>query len=199
MRSKSKSKIIFAIMTIFVCTILLISTSFALFTDTAEETTVRIQAGTLEIDLLQADNNGSYVSLENEPGNIFGNDEWEPNQTRVYFFKVVNNSNIRIKFTFYLVAEMMEMKDSLEYAVFEDQQFEDVTNKRDYYLSAEYADMYENRNTISGSSYVKMDPGEVKYYAVSVRMKPESGNEYQGKYCSIDVFLLAVQGNANNE
>jgi len=199
MRSKSKSKIIFAIMTIFVCTILLISTSFALFTDTAEETTVRIQAGTLEIDLLQADNNGSYVSLENEPGNIFGNDEWEPNQTRVYFFKVVNNSNIRIKFTFYLVAEMMEMKDSLEYAVFEDQQFEDVTDKRDYYLSAEYTDMYENRNSISGSSYVKMDPGEVKYYAVSVRMKPESGNEYQGKYCSIDVFLLAVQGNANNE
>jgi hypothetical protein len=94
---------------------------------------------------------------------------------------------------------MMEMTGSLEYAVFEDKQFEDVTNNRDYYLNAEYDDLYENRNSISGSSYVKMNPGDVKYYAVSVHMKPESGNEYQGKYCSIDVFLIAVQGNANNE
>ncbi len=199
MRSKSKSKIIFAIITIVVCTILLASTSLALFTDTADETVVRIQSGTLDIDLLQADNNGHYVSLEQEPGNIFGNDEWEPNQTRVYFFKVENKSEIRINFTFYLIAEMMEMKDSLEYAVFEDRQFEVVSENKNYYLSVDYADLYENRNSISGSSWVKMEPGDVKYYAVAVRMKPESGNEYQGKYCSIDVFLKAVQGNADIE
>lgn len=197
MQSKSKSKIIFAIITIFLCTILLASTSFALFTDTAEETTVRIQSGTIEIDLQQADSNGHYVSLENEPGNIFGNDAWEPNQTRVYFFKVVNKSNILIKFTFVLLAEMMEMADSLEYSVFEDQAFEDVRNDPSKYLGATYDNLYENRNPISGPNYVQMYPGEEKYYAVSVRMKPESGNEYQGKYCSIDVFLYAIQGNAN--
>ncbi len=197
MRSKSKTKIIFAIMTIFVCMILLVSTSFALFTDTAEETTVRVQAGKMEVDLLQADSNGHYISLENEPGNIFGNDGWEPNQTRVYFFKVENKSNIRIKFTFMLIADMMDMAGSLEYAPFTDQEFEDVRTNPDKYLDAEYYNLNENRNTISGANYVHLNPNEVKYYAVSVRMKWESGNEYQGKYCSIDVFLHAIQGNAD--
>ncbi|MBO5224464.1 MAG: hypothetical protein J6C23_08135 [Clostridia bacterium] len=196
MRSKSKSKIIFAIITIIVCTILLASTSLALFTDTAEETTVRIQSGTMQVDLQQADSNGHYVSLENKPGNIFGNDGWEPNQTRVYFFKVVNNSNIIVKFTFVLIADMMDMAGSLEYSSFEDQQFEDVKGSHSKYYNASYDNLYENRNPISGPTYVQMQPGEEKYYAVAVRMKWQSGNEYQGKYCSIDVFLHAMQGNA---
>ncbi len=198
MRSKSKLKIFFAIMTIVVCTVLLISTSFALFADTAEDVTVRVQAGVLDIDLQQADNNGHYVSLENEPGNIFGNDSWEPGQTRVYFFKVTNKSNIKVKFTFVLIAQMMEMKGALEYAVFEERSFEDVSANKDYYLNAEYEDMYENWNSISGPNYVQMIPNQEMYYAISVRMKPECENEYQGKYCSIDVYLEAQQGNANN-
>ena len=49
---------------------------------------------------------------------------------------------------------------------------------------------------LGGPTYVQMQPGEEKYYAVAVRMKWQSGNEYQGKYCSIDVFLHAMQGNA---
>ena len=197
MRSKSKSKIIFAIITIVVCTILLASTSLAIFTDTAEHVAVRVQAGKMQVDLLQADSSGHYVSLEQEPGNIFGNDEWEPGQTRVYFFKVKNDSNIRIKFTFVLLAQMMEMADALEYAVFENQKYEEDAGNKANYKSGDYSDLVENRNSISGERYVNMEPGDEKYYAVSVRMKgDESGNEYQGKYCSIDVHLYATQGNA---
>jgi hypothetical protein len=196
MRSKSKSKIIFAILTIIVCVIVLASTSFALFTDTAEPIAVRVQAGKLDIDLLQADSNGQYVSLDQEPGNVFGDEGWEPGQTRVYYFKIVNNSEIKIKYSFFLQAEMMEMENAMEYAVFEDKQFEIASNNADLYKNATYGDLVEDLNYVSDKTYMPMDPGEVKYYAVSVRMKEESGNEYQGKHCSIDVFLHAYQGNA---
>ena len=90
MRSKSKSILIRAIILICLCVIMIASTSLALFTDTAEPITVRIQAGKLDVDLAQADINGNYISLDNELGNILGDEEWEPNHTRLYFFKVIN-------------------------------------------------------------------------------------------------------------
>ena len=197
MRSKSKSKIVIAIITIFLCVMVIGATSLALFTDTAEPVRVRVQAGTLEVGLSQADNNGYYVNLDNKPGNILGDEEWEPNHSRVYFFKVENNGNIPLKFTFTLVADLMEMTGALEYSVFVNQEYENSADNKAKYYNATYIDMYENLNTISGAQYISLDPGESKYYAVCIRMKPESGDEYQGKYCEIDVFLHAVQNNAN--
>ena len=197
MRSKSKSKIVIAIITIFLCVMVIGATSLALFTDTAEPVRVRVQAGTLEVGLSQADNNGYYVNLDNEPGNILGDEEWEPNHARVYFFKVDNNGNIPLKFTFTLVASLMDMAGSLEYSVIADQPYEIPSENASKYLGGTFKNMYENLNTISGAQYISLDPGESKYYAVCIRMKPESGDEYQGKYCEIDVFLHAVQNNAN--
>jgi hypothetical protein len=172
-------------------------TSLALFTDTAKPITVRVQAGTLNVDLAQADSNGNYVTLDNEPGNILGDEEWEPNQTRLYFFKVENKGDIPLKFTFTFVAKLLEMDGAMSYAVFADQQYENPKDNPSKYLNVEYTDMSNNLNTISGSLYVPLRPGDEKYYAVAIRMKPESGNEYQNKYCEIDVILHAVQNNAN--
>ena len=45
--------------------------------------------------------------------------------------------------------------------------------------------------------YVFMQPGEAHSYLLAVHMPKESTNVYQGKLCTVDVSVFAVQGNAD--
>jgi hypothetical protein len=197
MEIKYKRKLFFIIMTICLCTTLLVSATFGLFT--AEDTTsVHVSSATMEMDLLQANEIGEYVSIKNQDGRVFGNAVWEPNQSRVVFLMVKNNSTIKIKYSLQFFADAAEMEGSLEYCAFESKYFDSTGKSWDELKAiATPTMMRDGANEISGSSYIVMQPGEEHYYAFAVHMLPESGNEYQNKNCTFDINVFAVQGNAD--
>lgn len=197
MFSKLKLNIIFAFMTILLCLSLLTTTTMALFTDSTGPIVARVNAGSMDVDLLQADENGDYASIKGEKGDVFGNQPWEPNHTRVVFLKIVNNSNIRIGYIFQLNVLVGDLVGALEVSVFNSEYYDTSTETWESISQKSAPVLLENGgNTVSGNDYVMMEVGEVHYYAVAVHMLPESGNVYQNKKCVIDVTVFATQGNA---
>ena len=197
METKYKRKLFFIIMTICLCTTLLVSATFGLFTSEST-TSVHVSSATMEMDLLKANEIGEYVSIKNQDAHVFGDAVWEPNQSRVVFLQVKNNSTIKIKYSLQFFADALEMEGSIEYCVFTSQYFD--TKGMSWAELNELAAktptlMKDGANELSGSSY--MQPGERHYYAFAVHMLPESGNEYQNKSCTFDISVVAWQGNAD--
>ena len=197
MKSKTRAKIFVAVFNIILCTALLFSATFALFI-TADEENVRLTAGELEMDLLIAQKDGTFRSIADGEGDVFGGVQWEPGYTEVVFLKVRNNSNIDVKYLFRLNTMMGEMDGSLEYSAFESAPFDtngmfwqDITAKSPAHM------MTDGINPISGSGYVYMKPGEERTYALAVHMIEGSDNRYQNKHCIIDVNVFAAQANAD--
>lgn len=197
MLSKFKTRIIFAVSTIVLCIVLLVSTTWSLFT--AEDSVgVRVTAGDMDLGLFQADKNGKYVDIENAPEHydVFGNFVWEPNATQVVFFKIVNNSNIPIKYTFQMDIENKNFSDAFEYVAFESEYF-DVKGMNWDSLQGERTSqtLIYGKNPLSGNEYIPMQPGGVAYYAVAVHMKHDAGNRHQDVGTEFDVAVFAIQGN----
>ena len=198
MFSKLKANVFFAVFTILLCFALLTTTTMALFTDSTTPIVARVNAGNMDIDLLQADEDGNYVSIKDGEGDVFGNNPWEPNQTRVVFLKIQNNSNIRVGYIFQLNVLVGDLVGSLEICSFDGEHY-DVSNETWDSLSEKSAPvpLKNGGNTLSGNDYVILEVGEADYYAVAVYMLSQTTNEYQNKQCVIDVAVFATQANAN--
>ena len=197
MEIKYKRKLFFIIMTICLCTTLLVSATFGLFTS-EDTTSVHVSSGSMQMDLLQANENGEYFSIKNQDGHVFGDAVWEPNQSRVVFLKVKNNSTIKIKYSLQFFADAADMEGALEYCAFESVYFNPTgMSWNELKLMAEPTEMKDGANEISGSSYIVMEPGQEHYYAFAVHMRSDSGDEYQEKSCTLDINVFAVQGNAD--
>ena len=197
MFSKLKLKMYFAFVTILVCVSLLAGTTFALFTDVSDPVIVRVHSGKLEIDLLQADDSGNYVSIKDGIGDVFGVEKWEPNRTQVVFLKVKNNGDIPLGYIFQLNVLVDDLIGALELSVWDSAYYDYAGESWETISQRATPTMLKNgTNTISGQDYVKLAPGEEDCYAVAVHMLPQTGNKYQGKTCLIDLFVYAVQGNA---
>jgi hypothetical protein len=65
-----------------------------------------------------ANSNGEYVSISDGNGELFGNEIWEPNQTRFVFLKIKSNSNIRVKYSMRIDALNEDMLGAFEYVSF---------------------------------------------------------------------------------
>ena len=88
----TKRALVSSILSLIVCVSMLIGSTFAWFTDSVTSGNNKIVAGTLEVDLLMADENGNYDSIAGENAAIFGEGSlaqdnaqqtlWEP----VFFF-----------------------------------------------------------------------------------------------------------------
>ena len=203
MRSKSTLKITFVVMKIILVMILMATTTFALFTDEDATQNVRVTAGSIHIDLLQADENGVYTSIVNENGDVFKGSLWEPNYAKVIYLQVQNNSEIHVKYTLRFNTMLGEMDGALEYCAFLNEGGVpiDTTNMTwESFSQGQTVSMLNNGyNPLSGTKYVALAPGESHYYAVAVHMLAESTNEYQNQSCILDINVWAVQGNADVE
>ncbi len=96
----TKRALLTSVMALVMCVVMLVGTTFAWFTDTASTAVNKIQAGNLDVDIV--DENGvsldggtlSFVNKENQ-SNIL----WEPGAT--FFtqgFKIVNKGNLALKY-----------------------------------------------------------------------------------------------------
>lgn len=189
--------------------VMLMGSTFAWFTDSVTNTGNKIEAGTLNVDLLMDKaHNGNYVSIADETGAIFSSDKdgngynWEPGMTQVVYLAVQNNGSLALNYSFVLDVVDNGLVGSLEYAVLNGTKAEDMTEVKTWEAVVEKAtadmpttgavgDVTDGETSFTPGRV--LEAGETAYFAMAVHMKEEAGNPYQDGSVTIDVKLLAKQ------
>ena len=197
--SKSKSTkraLLCSIMSLIICFAMLIGTTFAWFTDSVSSTGNKIQAGTLNIDLL-VKGDDVYKSVKADKAAIFNYDKWEPGYTEVKNIMVKTTGNLALKYTLKITAKGTVSK---------------LAEVIDVYYAASdvaVADRALNGLTKIGTLKDVLDgvdgtiindtliPGSntEDYATLALKMQETAGNEYQGLSIgsSFDLNLVATQ------
>ena len=176
----TKRALLTSVMALVMCVVMLVGTTFAWFTDTASTAVNKIQAGNLDVDIV--DENGdsldggtlSFVNKENQ-SNIL----WEPGAT--FFtqgFKIVNKGNLALKYKVVVSGTTGDAKllKAIEFNV--------VTEK-----TKEAAEALAKEGDLL-SNGASAPAAEGVYYYLRGHMKEEAGNEY--KNLTLDGISITV-------
>ena len=205
--TNTKRSLVMSILVLVLCCSLLIGGTFAWFTDSAATGSNKIQAGTLEVDLLMANPaTGEYTSIAGVDAAIFGasslvaqNDPtatlWEPGKTQIAYLAVDNkDSNLDLKYTIQLDVEDGGLIGALEYAIVDGAKYGDLTaaSWAEVKANAQSGDVPAGTIVAAPNGAIKADEG-LEYFALAIHMKESAGSEYQGKSITVDVAVLATQ------
>ena len=169
----TKRALLSSVMAMLICVAMLIGTTFAWFTDSASTAVNKIQAGTLEVQLLAEDGTsleGQTLSWQKASGAENEDVLWEPGCTyNLQSFKIKNNGNLALKYKIVItgIRGDAELNDVIEWTI------NDTALDVDHPLAAGASDTL----TISG------------------HMKESAGNEYQD--LSIDGIGITVVATQN--
>ena len=179
----TKRALLTSVMALVMCVVMLVGTTFAWFTDTASTAVNKIQAGTLNVDIVDKNGNSldgktlSFVNKENQ-SNIL----WEPGAT--FFtqgFKIVNKGNLALKYKVVVSGTTGDAK--LLKAI----EFDVVTEKTKEAAEA----LAKEGNLLKQNDSAPADTDAAKvYYYLRGHMKEEAGNEY--KNLTLDGISITV-------
>ena len=219
MMKTTKKSLIASGLSLLTCAALLIGTTFAWFTDSVSNTGNRIEAGTLDVDLLMDKDgagSGGYESIADGEGDIFSEKTgngilWEPGKTEIVYLAVQNKGSLALKYN--LLLDVTDgnpgLVGALEYAVLDGKQASDLTDVTTWeeVLAVEgvqTGDIAEGRTTAAPNGMLDeialtSEKNETDYFALAVYMKEDAGNEYQNGSVTIDVTLVATQATAEED
>ncbi|MBQ8850457.1 MAG: hypothetical protein IJ011_09020 [Clostridia bacterium] len=198
---KTKMNIFFIVLKVLLCITIMVSSTYALFTD-SDGASVCVTAGEMDVNLLQWTPDG-YKDISERQGDVFGTGLWEPGYTRVVFLKVENRSNVPVKYMLNMNVVINELSGAFEYCVFESDAFD--TGSYDWESLSQMGDVSELNGGVNDISdmkngnYIYLEEGGEVYYTLAVHMLPDDGNVYQNKTAAINIHLFAVQGNVSDE
>jgi len=201
----TKRALVSSILSLIVCVSMLIGSTFAWFTDSVTSGNNKIVAGTLEVDLLMADENGNYDSIAGENAAIFGEGSlaqdnaqqtlWEPGKTQIVYLAVENKGNLDLKYNIALNVVDGGLIGSLEYAIVDGAQYGALDTYTDWATlkaNAQTGDVVAGTTVAAPNGAITVAE-KTEYFALAVHMKEEADNKYQGKDITIDVTVLATQ------
>ncbi len=186
-RKNTKRALFASVISMLLCVTMLIGSTFAWFTDTARTTVNTIQAGTLDIDIQDAQGNslnGKTLSFADVNGNT--DILWEPGCTyKLQEVQVVNKGNLALKFK-------VEIK-----GIVGDTELADVI---DVVIGGENkGSLTEMMQDPDGAAYGVLMPAGGQNASASVgqielHMQESAGNQYQGKAISgLAIYVSATQ------
>lgn len=195
----TKRALLLSALSLLMCASMLIGSTFAWFTDSVTSAGNKIQAGTLDVQLLMH-NGTDYVDISNSADPIFGTAGlaqdstytlWEPGKTQVAYLAIKNNGNLSLKYKVALDVydSVKNLHEVMEYAIIPDAQPNEVTS----WSGGNKVNL--GKQVVSGND-VPMDPGSVHYFALAIHMPEEAGNQYQNGEVNFDLTVLAAQLNA---
>ena len=183
--SKStKRALISSTLAILMCVAMLIGTTFAWFTDTASTAVNKIQAGTLDVDIV--DKNGDSLdgkSLSFKDVNNNTDILWEPGATfNLDSFKIVNKGNLAFKYKVIIsgVNGNAKLLEAIDF-------FVKIGDAEKVALADWDGILLPEGKTATTDNEVV---GATDLITISGTMKKEAGNEYQG--LSIDGIGITV-------
>ena len=173
--SKStKRALVSSTLAILMCVAMLIGTTFAWFTDSVTNTGNKIQAGTLDVALL---NNGVDISDSNTP--VFNYELWEPGYSTGANLAVKNNGSLALKYE--LVLQNVVTTKGIENVI-------DVIVGGS--TVGTLADFMNGEILASGNLTASATSNT---YAIVLKMQETAGNDYQDAEATFDMLLRATQ------
>ncbi len=202
-QKSTKRAFLLSALSLLLCASMLIGSTFAWFTDSVTTAGNKIQAGTLDIQLLMnADGNG-YKDISDSTAPIFGTGSiaqnnnaetlWEPGKTQVAYLAIKNNGDLALKYKVALDVENVaeDLYKVMEYAIVPDAQYGSVTS----WTSGSSVEV----GTQSVSGDVSLAVGATHYFALAIHMDEEAGNEYQNGEVNFDLTILATQDTVESD
>lgn len=169
---QTKSALFSSVVALLLCFTMLLGTTFAWFTDTASSSVNTIQAGTLDIQLLDANGEsleGKTLAWQKATGDESEAVLWEPGCTyNLQTITIKNNGNLALKYKIEItgIQGSAKLNKAIDWTINNSNSVSDLG--ADHSLAADASDTL----TISG------------------KMKTTAGNEYQG--LSIDGVAITV-------
>lgn len=169
---QTKSALFSSVVALLLCFTMLLGTTFAWFTDNASSSKNKIQAGTLDIQLLDASGNsleGKTLSWQKATGHESEEVLWEPGCTyNLQTITIKNNGNLALKYKIEITGIQGDAK---------------LNEAIDWKIT--------NSNAVSalGADH-SLAVGKSDTLTISGHMKETAGNEYQG--LSIDGIAITV-------
>ena len=195
----TKRALLTSVMALLLCFTMLLGTTFAWFTDSAVSANNKITAGKLDVELYQWTDATTKAPISQSKAPVFDADIlWEPGYTSVVYLSIKNNGTLALKYT--VAIEVTQVSDHnlaevMEYAVTPDAEYGDVTSW------AGNGSKIENAPGTNKTDYadIELAPGAEHFFALSIHMLEEAGNEYMADSITFDIRVLAGQLMSEND
>ncbi len=193
----TKKALLTSVLSLLICVSMLIGTTYAWFTDSVTVAVNKIQAGTLDLQLLMH-NGTEYVDISQSDAPIFGigsiaqnnNAEtlWEPGKTQVAYLAIKNNGTLALKYKVALevVNKANDLYKVMQYAIIPDAEYQEVGS-----WAGNGENVAEGKQIVAEN--VSMAPNATHYFALSIHMSETAGNQYQDGQVDFDLNILATQ------
>ena len=186
-KKTTKRALLSSVMAIVLCLAMLIGTTFAWFTDSASTAVNKIQAGTLDVQLLDESGNsleGRTLAWQKAAGAENEEVLWEPDCTyNLQSFKIKNNGNLALKYKIAIsgIGGDAELLDAIDFTV----------TGVDGVATAAALNGFEGK--LAANSMTDA-------ITISGHMKESAGNEYQGLTIDgIGITVYATQDTVEND
>lgn len=188
----TKRALLASILALVMCFAMLLGSTYAWFTDSVTSANNKITSGTLDVELYKWTSATDSTKITNAQEPVFPNDVlWEPGHTQVVYLSIKNNGSLALKYKVALDVTQLSMEhliDVMSYVITPDAKFGDVT---EWAGNGTYIEK-QGYNPTSAND-VLLHPGEEHFFALSVHMDEEAGNEYQNQSVTFDIKVLATQ------
>lgn len=190
-----------SIVALMLCFSMLLGTTFAWFTDTVTSSGNKIVAGTLDVELILHTATGDFNISEDSrpifgPGSIAQNNAsetlWEPGKTQTVYLSIKNNGSLNLKYKVALEVTGItkNLNKAMKYIITPDATIDAPVAKADLNWTAGLTVVSGNNVAVED---VELTSGAEHFFALSVHMDEEAGNEYQNGSITFDLKVLAGQ------
>ncbi|MBQ6697988.1 MAG: hypothetical protein IJN09_03000 [Oscillospiraceae bacterium] len=215
MNSKAtKAALVTSLTSLVLCFTMLMGTTLAWFVDRVESTNNRIEAGNLEVDLVMR-KGGEYVSIADGSGDLFAEAEgadsisWQPGTTKTLYLGIRNTGSLPVKYEAvinvlnggllgvlnYSITDIGTTPPIGEIATVSDdsiRQGKIVTTAQSLLLGKGTLEA-----VVEDPVARELHADETHYYAFTVHMENDAGQEYQKQTISLGITVKATQANFN--
>lgn len=204
-KKSTKSTLVMSALALVMCISLLVGSTFAWFTDEVSSTGNKIEAGTLNIDMLVMDADGDYASIKASKAPVFNYDKWEPGYTKAVNVKVVNNGTLALQYSLQIITAQAMDEDAFRLSDVIDVYYaseEVVADTRDAFNAAVASEDLKLVGTLTdvilGGSMIQdtlLAKDDADFATIVLKMQETAGNDYQGLSVggTFDLKLFATQ------
>lgn len=216
--SNVKKTLIFSVSALFLSVSMLGGATFAYFTDSVDNSSNVIKAGTLELDFKHL-SGGDWISVKDQPNHqVFGTTSFEPGLTTCDKLKIENEGNLTFKYALNGAVALntadvgrygQRVSDVIDVFVSFKENAELTTDLRDdtvWNYAGTLSKVFDSKDMFSGVLLPKGEDFTGKYLneynaavgettiTVAMRMKENIGHAYQGmKLGKLNLTLNATQ------
>ena len=188
-RKQTKRALLTSIMALVMCVVMLVGTTFAWFTDTASTSVNKIEAGKLDVDMVDttgASLVGKTLSWQKAAGGANQEVLWEPGATyNLNEFRIVNKGSLALKYEITVngVKGSSKLLEAIDFTA-------TIGNTTVALDSLKGAILPSTATTTTGDEVIE----KTDLITISGTMKTGAGNEYQGLTIDgVSITVVATQ------